>query len=113
MIGDLFDSPWKVLIFAVVIMVLFGARKMPDAARSLGKSMRILKTEVQGLHEDEPVSPAGTPYQAAAPFPQVQLQSPEPAVDPQAQIAALQEQLNSLQQTVGKGTSATDGQQIR
>ena len=52
MFADLFDSPWKILIVAVVIIVLFGSRKLPDAARSLGKSMRILKTEVQGLHED-------------------------------------------------------------
>ena len=52
MIGDLFDSPWKILIVAVVIIVLFGSKKLPGAARSLGQSMRILKKEVQGLHED-------------------------------------------------------------
>ena len=65
MIGDLFDSPWKILIVALVIIVLFGSRKLPHAARSLGQSMRILKTEVQGLHEDEPVSPATQAAQAA------------------------------------------------
>jgi len=54
MIGDLFDSPWKILIVAVVLIVLFGSKKLPHAARSLGQSMRILKREVQGLHEDEP-----------------------------------------------------------
>ena len=54
MIGDLFDSPWKILIVALVIIVLFGSKKLPAAARSLGQSMRILKKEVQGLHEDEP-----------------------------------------------------------
>jgi len=53
MIGDLFDSPWKILIVAVVLIVLFGSAKLPVAARSLGKSMRILKAEVKGLHEDE------------------------------------------------------------
>ena len=56
MIGDLFDSPWKILIVALVIIVLFGSRKLPSAARSLGQSMRILKKEVHGLHEDEPES---------------------------------------------------------
>ena len=56
MIGDLFDSPWKILIVALVIIVLFGSKKLPSAARSLGQSMRILKKEVQGLHEDEPES---------------------------------------------------------
>jgi sec-independent protein translocase protein TatA len=54
MIGDLFDSPWKMLIVAMVLIVLFGSKKLPDAARSLGKSMRILKTEVSTLHQDEP-----------------------------------------------------------
>ena len=81
MIGDLFDSPWKILIVAVVIIVLFGSRKLPDAARSLGRSMRILKTEVQGMHDDEPAQGAPGPFtqpelgaapqqeQAAAPAP--------------------------------------------
>jgi sec-independent protein translocase protein TatA len=56
MIGDLFDSPWKVLIVAVVLIVLFGSKKLPAAARSLGKSMRILKTEVGSLQDDEPAA---------------------------------------------------------
>jgi len=58
MIGSLFDSPWKILIVAVVIIVLFGSRKLPDTARSLGRSMRILKSEVRGMHDDEPIAPA-------------------------------------------------------
>src|SRR6202161_141366 len=68
MIGDLFDSPWKILIVAVVIIVLFGSAKLPAAARSLGKSMRILKTEVSSLHDDEDETKAGqtTPAQLAA-----------------------------------------------
>jgi sec-independent protein translocase protein TatA len=71
MIGDLFDSPWKILIVALVIIVLFGSRKLPHAARSLGQSMRILKREVQGLHEDEPAAPAEL-RQAFAPVPDAQ-----------------------------------------
>jgi len=68
MIGDLFDSPWKILIVAVVIIVLFGSRKLPAAARSLGQSMRILKKEVHGLREDEPEPrPPGVPPAAQAP----------------------------------------------
>jgi sec-independent protein translocase protein TatA len=104
MIGDLFDSPWKILIVAVVIIVLFGSRKLPDAARSLGKSMRILKTEVQGMHEDEP-APSATVEAAPA-----QLQAPAaPAVtgpDAQAQIDALSKQLADLQQSVKTTDSA-------
>ncbi|HWG01558.1 MAG TPA: Sec-independent protein translocase subunit TatA [Trebonia sp.] len=106
MIGDLFDSPWKILIVAVVIIVLFGSRKLPDAARSLGRSMRILKTEVQGMHDDDPATAAATAQTAtAAP---AQLQQTAATPDAQAQIAALQEQLNSLQQSpVGAGEAAS------
>ena len=57
MFGDLFDSPWKILIVAVVLIVLFGSKKLPHAARSLGQSMRILKAEVGSLHQDEPELP--------------------------------------------------------
>ena len=68
MIGGLFDSPWKILIIALVIIVLFGSKKLPSAARSLGQSMRILKKEVHGLHEDEPESsPSGAQAAAQAP----------------------------------------------
>jgi sec-independent protein translocase protein TatA len=68
MIGDLFDSPWKILIIALVIIVLFGSKRLPSAARSLGQSMRILKKEVQGLHEDEPEPrSSGAPAAAQAP----------------------------------------------
>jgi len=60
-IGSLFDSPWKILIVAVVLIVLFGSKKLPDAARSLGRSMRILKSEVSSLHEDDPELPPQHP----------------------------------------------------
>jgi sec-independent protein translocase protein TatA len=106
MIGDLFDSPLKLAIIAILIIVLFGARKLPEAARSLGKSMRILKTEVQGLHEDEPAP--GAPYQAT-PVAPAQLQAPAAPVatpDAQAQIDALSKQLADLQRSVNTSDSA-------
>ena len=46
-------SPWHVLIVVAVFVLLFGARKLPDAARSLGRSMRILKAETKGLRDDD------------------------------------------------------------
>jgi len=83
MIGDLFDSPWKIAIIAVLIIVLFGARKLPDAARSLGKSMRILKTEMQSMHEDdEPAQPAAVQAPVAAPAPIQSAATPAPATPP-------------------------------
>ena len=101
MIGDLFDSPWKILIVAIVIIVLFGSRKLPDAARSLGKSMRILKTEVSSMHEDEPTA-ATPPAVAAGPVPAPVAATPASAASPdsQAQIDALSQQLSDLKQSV-------------
>ncbi|HVW80216.1 MAG TPA: Sec-independent protein translocase subunit TatA [Mycobacteriales bacterium] len=54
------DIGWpEIAIIAVVVLVLFGSKKLPDAARSLGRSMRIMKTEIKGLHEDDaPAAPA-------------------------------------------------------
>lgn len=43
-------SPGHWAIVAVVLLVLFGSKKLPDAARGLGRSMRILKSEVGELH---------------------------------------------------------------
>ena len=105
MIGDLFDSPWKIAIIAILIIVLFGSRKLPAAARSLGQSMRILKKEVQGLHEDDPAEPASATLQA----PQPQIEAPAAAPDAQAQIDALSKQLADLQQSVktSDGAQAT------
>ena len=55
------DLGWpEALIIAVLVLVLFGSKKLPEAARALGKSMRILKTEVKGLHDDE-TAPAAPP----------------------------------------------------
>ena len=56
-------SPWHVLIVVAVFVLLFGARKLPDAARSLGRSMRILKAETKALRDDD----SGDEGQAPAP----------------------------------------------
>jgi sec-independent protein translocase protein TatA len=50
--------PWHIAVLVVVLILLFGAKRLPDAARSLGKSMRILKTEVKGLSDDDVESKA-------------------------------------------------------
>lgn len=46
-------GPWEIAIIAVVILVLFGSAKLPQAARSLGRSMRIFKSETKGLIGDD------------------------------------------------------------
>jgi len=108
MIGDLFDSPWKILIVAVVIIVLFGSKKLPGAARSLGQSMRILKREVSDLHHDE--EPAPAPKDSATQVPQAQLApAAAPPADQQGQIDALQQQIRDLQRAATMDTPASAG----
>jgi sec-independent protein translocase protein TatA len=67
---------WAVL--AVVVILLFGAKKLPDAARSLGKSMRIFKSEVRELQNE---GKSETPAATATPV-QSERVEPAPAADP-------------------------------
>jgi sec-independent protein translocase protein TatA len=107
MIGDLFDSPWKILIVAVVLIVLFGSTKLPVAARSLGRSMRILKSEVSGMHGDEEEAEAAKTAQAT--------QQQIPPATTQQQIAAqhaptAQQQIDELQRQLSQLKGQADSQ---
>ena len=50
-------EPWHLIVVAIVVIVLFGSKKLPEAARGLGKSMRILKSEAKAMKSDD--TPAG------------------------------------------------------
>ncbi|NEA43925.1 Sec-independent protein translocase subunit TatA [Streptomyces sp. SID11385] len=52
-------EPWHLLILLVVVVVLFGSRKLPDTARALGKSLRILKSETRALRAEHESPEAG------------------------------------------------------
>ena len=45
--------PWHLLVLALVFIVLFGSKRLPDSARSLGRSLRIFKSEVKELNKEE------------------------------------------------------------
>ncbi|MEV7080887.1 Sec-independent protein translocase subunit TatA [Streptomyces sp. NPDC093516] len=45
-------EPWHLLILVAVVVVLFGSKKLPDTARALGRSMRILKSEARAMRDD-------------------------------------------------------------
>ena len=44
---------WEIVILLVVVVALFGAKRLPDMARSIGQSARVFKGEMKGLREDE------------------------------------------------------------
>lgn len=93
----MFDpSAPHIIILLIVLVLLFGARRLPGAAKSLGESMHIFKKSVQGMGSDQqdnaaagqPLSgtlpPAGTPTLAA------------PADATQQQLADLQREMAEL-----------------
>jgi sec-independent protein translocase protein TatA len=73
----------EIIIIALVIVVLFGSKKLPDAARSIGRSLRIFKAETKGLRNDEETAqqPAASAAPAAAPAP-LPIAPPPPATAP-------------------------------
>jgi sec-independent protein translocase protein TatA len=70
---------WELVLVVLVIMVLFGAKRLPDASRSLGRSLRIFKAETKGLRDDSDTSltDTGTPGTTTT-----ARQEPLPPVDP-------------------------------
>ncbi|MGA5885567.1 Sec-independent protein translocase subunit TatA [Streptomyces cellulosae] len=54
-------GPTEIILILVVIILLFGAKKLPDMARSLGKSARILKSEAKAMKEDNTSSAPADP----------------------------------------------------
>ncbi|MGW4806305.1 Sec-independent protein translocase subunit TatA [Kitasatospora sp. NPDC004272] len=69
-------EPWHIAVMVVVLVLLFGSKKLPEMARGLGKSMRILKAETKALREDD--APAETANATAA----SQAEPVRPAVEP-------------------------------
>ncbi|ARQ72628.1 Sec-independent protein translocase subunit TatA [Streptomyces marincola] len=45
-------GPWQIVLIAVLVILVFGAKRLPDTARSLGKSLRILKSETAAMKND-------------------------------------------------------------
>lgn len=68
-------QPWHWIILIVVAVLLFGSKRLPDAARSLGKSMRIFKSEVKELQAD---NKADAPITVQQPGTQITAQQPAP-----------------------------------
>ncbi|MFD7730082.1 Sec-independent protein translocase subunit TatA [Kitasatospora phosalacinea] len=69
-------EPWHIAIMVVVLVLLFGSKKLPEMARGLGKSMRILKAETKALREDD------TPAEAQNGTAASQAEQPRQAVEP-------------------------------
>lgn len=54
------DAPWHWVILALIVTTLFGYKKLPDMSRSVARSLRVFRTEIKGLTDDDP-TPLGHP----------------------------------------------------
>ena len=83
-------SWWHWMIILAVFILLFGAKKLPEAARGVGRSLRILKSEVSAMHEDDEKAkkaPGETDATASMPTPTAQIAAvPPPPVVPQQTV---------------------------
>ena len=76
------EIPELLIVLVIVGFLVFGAKRMPDAARGLGRSLRIFKAETKGLlTDDQPVAPA-------APVAPLQIPAPAPVYAPPVQQQA-------------------------
>ena len=50
-------KPIEIILILAVILLLFGAKRLPDAARGLGRSLRIFKSEIKAAQDDDGESP--------------------------------------------------------
>ncbi|MGH3907597.1 MAG: Sec-independent protein translocase subunit TatA [Pseudonocardiaceae bacterium] len=72
---------WELILLLGVLVLLFGATKLPTAARSIGQSLRIFKAETKGMRSDDEGSAQGG-QQAASP--NQAAQPPQATAPPQA-----------------------------
>ncbi len=82
-------SPWHWAILAVVLVLLFGAKRLPDAARSLGKSMRIFKSEIREMQTD---NTGNKDHKPETPSIETAAAAPQPVQSPVADSPAASEQ---------------------
>jgi sec-independent protein translocase protein TatA len=50
---NLFEHPLFIVVLIALVAVLFGGKRLPEAARGLGRSMRIFKSEIKQMHDED------------------------------------------------------------
>ena len=103
----MFDpSAPHIIILLIVVLLLFGSRRLPGAARALGQSMHIFKKSVSGLDTDEDIH--GTAANPSV-FPtRSEPALPPPARDATQQLQDLQRQVEDLQRQSAGGARSED-----
>ncbi len=78
-------SPAHLLVVLAVVLILFGGKRLPDAARGLGRSMRIFKSEIKQMQaEDETAKAPGAPVEGRVLDPEAAKNPAAPTAEPQS-----------------------------
>jgi sec-independent protein translocase protein TatA len=86
------DNPLHIAFLVVILLLLFGAKRLPEIGRQLGSGMREFKQSVTGQSEPErPALAQGQPAQAPAPPPAAQATAAAPSAAPAPAPAAAPE----------------------
>ncbi|MDT4909896.1 MAG: sec-independent protein translocase protein TatA [Pseudonocardiales bacterium] len=78
---ELFSPGHLIPLLIIALVLFFGWKQLPDMARSLGRSLRIFKTEIKGMGEDDKSRDAAVTPAVTAP-PTAEAAPPAPAADP-------------------------------
>jgi sec-independent protein translocase protein TatA len=81
------DNPLHIAFLVVILLLVFGARRLPEIGRSLGSGMREFKDSVTGASQQNALPPAPQ-QQAAAPAPAPAAAAAQPAAQPVAPAVA-------------------------
>jgi sec-independent protein translocase protein TatA len=77
------DNPLHIAFLVVILLLIFGARRLPEIGRSLGSGMREFKSSITGeAQQGQPTLTAGQAQQAPAPAQPVQAAQPVAAAQP-------------------------------
>lgn len=83
------DNPIHIAFLVVVLLLVFGAKRLPEIGRSLGSGMREFKTSVTGeMNQSQPTLATGAPQQQQHPQQQPPAAQPQPVAAPVAQQPA-------------------------
>jgi sec-independent protein translocase protein TatA len=74
-------SGWELIILLAVLVLLFGATKLPTAARAIGQSMRIFKAETKGMRSEDEATQKPSPPPSPSLPPSGQVGAQEPRVE--------------------------------
>jgi sec-independent protein translocase protein TatA len=107
--GKLLENPVLVVMLLLLVVLLFGSKRLPDAARGVGRSLRIFKSETEGLMstsataEAAPVAVAPT---AIAPVPAYKSRTCNPSKSPNSE-ASVEKSASRARSEVGRVADAT------